>query len=178
MFFCASLLGIPGTGNFIGEILILLGAFEQYPVFVVLATFSLVWAGLYSLLIIYRALFGEKTVPETAVAKTAQSVAAKAQLAKATYATATPAGHKINHSYEEEVPADKSVKLHDLNKRELTLLLVLAIGLVWLGLYPQPVLDTSSHALQWINNAYTYHEVVNFDVIDSVQSAVATGEVR
>ena len=64
MFFCAALLGIPGTGNFIGEILILLGSFEQYPIIVVLATASLVLGGLYSLILIYRALFGDNTAPK------------------------------------------------------------------------------------------------------------------
>lgn len=61
MFFAAALMGIPGTGNFIGEFLILMGSFSSYPVAVVLATFSLVWAGLYTLIMIYKALFGQVT---------------------------------------------------------------------------------------------------------------------
>lgn len=113
MFFSAALLGIPGTGNFIGEFLILLGSFAQYKWFVVLATFSLVWAGLYALILIYRALFGEVT---------------------STIQQAQP--------------------LRDVNAREISLLILLAAGLVWLGLYPQPFLDTSDHAMQWIDNAY------------------------
>ena len=132
MFFCAALLGIPGTGNFIGEFMILLGAFAQYPWFVVLATFSLVLAGLYSLILIYRALFGENNIKEVAIQATKP------------HGLPTP-------------------KLKDLGKRELSLLLILAAGLVWLGLYPQPILDTSSHAMQWINNAYIYTEVTQVD---------------
>ena len=95
MFFCAALLGIPGTGNFIGEILILIGAFAIHPIFVTLATVSLVMAGLYSLMIIYHALFGQNTTLELV---------------------------KQNHG-----------TLKDLGKRELVLLLLLAIGLVWLA---------------------------------------------
>jgi len=186
MFFCAALLGIPGTGNFIGEFLILLGSFEKYPVYVVIATFSLVWAGLYSLIIIHRALFGKETVPKFAAvsadANTVQPVAQQdhaVQPANATLAvTDIPPTHMINHSYEGEEEHDKPINLYDLNKRELMLLLTLAIGLVWLGLYPQTVLDTSSHAMQWISNAYNYHEVVNFDTVESIQSAVAAAEVR
>ena len=186
MFFCAALLGIPGTGNFIGEFLILLGSFEKYPVYVVIATFSLVWAGLYSLIIIHRALFGKETVPKFATvstdANTVQPVAQQnhaVQPANATLAvTDVPPTHMINHSYEGEEEHDKPINLYDLNKRELMLLLTLAIGLVWLGLYPQTVLDTSSHAMQWISNAYNYHEVVNFDTVESIQSAVAAAEVR
>ncbi len=124
MFFCAALLGIPGTGNFIGEILILIGAFAIHPIFVTLATVSLVMAGLYSLMIIYHALFGQNTTLELV---------------------------KQNHG-----------TLKDLGKRELVLLLSLAIGLVWLGLYPQPVMDKSEGSMQWIASAYA-HDVIMAD---------------
>ena len=113
MFFSAALLGIPGTGNFIGEFLILLGSFADHPVAVVFATFSLVLAGLYALIMIYKALFGE----------------------------ATPTVQKI-------------APMRDINVREASILLVLAFGLLWLGLYPQSFLDTSDHSMQWINQAY------------------------
>jgi NADH-quinone oxidoreductase subunit M len=132
MFFSAALLGIPGTGNFLGEFMILLGSFAQYPVFVVLATCSLVLAGLYSLILIYRALFGANNTKEVALHETK------------------------SHG----LPARP---LKDLGKREISLLLFLAVGLVWLGLYPQPILDTSSHAMQWINNAYIYSQVTQVD---------------
>ena len=132
MFFCAALLGIPGTGNFIGEFMILLGTFAQYPVFVVLATFSLVLAGLYSLLLVYRTLFGTNKTKDIALR------------------------YSKTHGLAER-------PLKDLGKREITLLLTLAAGLVWLGLYPQPILDTSSQAMQWINNAYIYSEVTQVD---------------
>jgi NADH-quinone oxidoreductase subunit M len=85
-------------------------------VIVVLATISLVLGGLYSLILIYKALFGDNTAPK---------------LAK-----------------------ENGGRLRDLGKRELSLLSVLAIGLVWLGLYPQPVLNTSDSAMSWIAKAY------------------------
>ncbi len=132
MFFCAALLGIPGTGNFIGEFMILVGAFTQFPVFVVIATFSLVFAGLYSLLLIYRTLFGANVTKKVAIQETK------------------------SHGLPER-------RLKDLGRREISLLLVLAAGLVWLGLYPQPILDTSSEAMQWINNAYIYSAVTQVD---------------
>jgi len=101
-------------------------------VFVILATFSLVLAGLYSLILIHSALFGTNNVKELAMRETKS--------------------HGL-----------PSRKLKDLGKRELSLLLMLAAGLVWLGLYPQPFLDTSSHAMQWINNAYIYSQVTQVD---------------
>ncbi|WP_435980131.1 NADH-quinone oxidoreductase subunit M [Psychrobacter sp. DM4] len=142
MFFCAALLGIPGTGNFIGEFMILFGAFAQYPVFVVLATFSLVLAGLYSLILIYRALFGDNKTKEVAL------------------------HHTRSHGLPER-------PLRDLGRREISLLLVLAVGLVWLGLYPQPILDTSSHSMQWINNAYIYSEVSQANVLQPLDAMEA-----
>ncbi|MFA9204785.1 MAG: hypothetical protein ACEQSD_12360, partial [Flavobacteriales bacterium] len=90
------------------------GAFADYPTFTILATVSLVLAGVYSLILIYRAMFGEPN-PEQ---------------------------------------ADLKPSLHDLNGRELSLLLVLVAGLVWMGLWPQTVLDTSNLSMQWIGNAY------------------------
>ncbi|MFL1731500.1 NADH-quinone oxidoreductase subunit M [Moraxella oculi] len=119
MFFCAALLGIPGTGNFIGEILILLGSFDQYPVIVILATISLVLGGLYALILIYQALFGNNTAPKLA---------------------------DMNGGC-----------LKDLGKREITLLVVLAFGLVWLGLYPQPVMNASENSMNWIAKTYAGH---------------------
>lgn len=58
MFFVAALVGIPGLGNFIGEFLILMGAYAQFPAFTILAAISLVFAGLYGLILIHKALFG------------------------------------------------------------------------------------------------------------------------
>lgn len=58
MFFVAALVGIPGLGNFIGEFLILMGAFGQYPTYTILAAISLVFAGLYGLIMIHKSLFG------------------------------------------------------------------------------------------------------------------------
>ncbi len=58
MFFIAALVGIPGLGNFIGEFLILMGSFGKFPAFTILAAISLVFAGLYGLILIHKALFG------------------------------------------------------------------------------------------------------------------------
>lgn len=185
MFFCAALLGIPGTGNFIGEFLILMGAFAQYPVFVVLATFSLVLAGLYSLILIYQALFGENNVKQIAIEQAQRHDQHEAMvhqnelnsphnvaLAKAAADKGDTQPALIHPSIGTPTstvaePPVESVHIRDLGKRELALLLVLAAGLVWLGLYPQPILDTSSEAMQWINNAYVYSEVSQIDMTQS-----------
>ena len=58
MFFISALVGIPGLGNFIGEFLILMGSFGKFPAFTIIAAVSLVFAGLYGLILIHKALFG------------------------------------------------------------------------------------------------------------------------
>jgi NADH-quinone oxidoreductase subunit M len=61
LFFAAASLGLPGTGNFIGEFLILLGTFRDWPWIAVIGTFGLVFASVYSLIMIHRAHFGPST---------------------------------------------------------------------------------------------------------------------
>ncbi len=109
MFFAAALLGMPGTGNFVGEFLILLGSYKEYPVVSIVATSSLVLAGVYSLIMIHRALFGQ--------------------------------------------PKDDR-QLEDLSPREIAIMVSLMGILLFLGLYPQPVLDVSVGAMAQVEQAY------------------------
>ncbi|MDM1780891.1 NADH-quinone oxidoreductase subunit M [uncultured Acinetobacter sp.] len=115
MFFIAALVGIPGLGNFIGEFLILMGSFNKFPTFTIIAAISLVFAGLYGLILIHKALFG------------------------------TP---------NEEQKQHYTHPLKDLNAREVVILLICALGLVWLGLYPQSFLDVSNSSMAWLANSY------------------------
>lgn len=114
MFFAAALLGIPGTANFIGEFLILLGAFKVVPVITIIATASLVLAGVYSLILIHRTLFGQ--------------------------------------------PASEQ-KYADLSVREISLVLSLAIILLVVGFYPQPLLNVSVDAMTFIQQTYAPADV-------------------
>lgn len=112
LFFASASLGLPGTGNFVGEFLILIGAFKVVPAVIVIATFGLVFASVYSLIMIHRAYFG---------------------------------------------PAREETLLVGLNTRELSMVLGLAVLLILLGIYPQPVLDTSAATMhgvqQWFDAA-------------------------
>ena len=51
-------LGLPGLGNFVGEWLVLLGAYQVYPQLAVLATVGLVLATVYALWMLHVAFFG------------------------------------------------------------------------------------------------------------------------
>ncbi|VFS37607.1 NADH dehydrogenase I chain M [Salmonella enterica subsp. enterica serovar Typhimurium] len=44
MFFAVATLGMPGTGNFVGEFMILFGSYQVVPVITVISTFGLVFA--------------------------------------------------------------------------------------------------------------------------------------
>ncbi|PAU55256.1 NADH-quinone oxidoreductase subunit M [Pseudomonas sp. PIC25] len=112
LFFSAASLGLPGTGNFIGEFLILLGSFQAVPLVAALATGGLVLASIYSLIVMQRAFYG---------------------------------------------PARDESALVGLNGREQAMMFGLIGLLVLLGLYPQPLLDTSAASMhgvqQWLGAA-------------------------
>ncbi|WHL25210.1 MAG: NADH-quinone oxidoreductase subunit M [Candidatus Blochmannia vicinus] len=56
--FAAATLGLPGTGNFIGEVAILFGSFKVVPVITILACFGILFSSIYSLILIQRMNFG------------------------------------------------------------------------------------------------------------------------
>jgi len=68
LFFAMAILGIPGTGNFIGEFMILFGSFQVAPLITIVATFGIVFAAIYSLVMIQRTYYGavksKQTLPD------------------------------------------------------------------------------------------------------------------
>ncbi len=58
LFFSAASLGLPGLGNFVGEILILMGTFTVAPLIAILASSGLILAAVYSLIVVQRAFHG------------------------------------------------------------------------------------------------------------------------
>jgi NADH-quinone oxidoreductase subunit M len=59
-----SSVGLPGLNGFVGEFLILVGAFQISPILAALATSGIVFAAVYLLWMYQRAIFGEVTRPE------------------------------------------------------------------------------------------------------------------
>jgi NADH-quinone oxidoreductase subunit M len=98
MVFAMASLGLPGLGNFVGEFLVLFGAFRAHIPLAIIATVGVVFATIYSLWIVQRAFHG---------------------------------------------PRPSKKLLPDLSARETVILAVLVMAIVWLGLFPQPVLDTT-----------------------------------
>ncbi len=107
-------LGLPGTGNFVGEFLILIGTFPIAPWVTIIATSGLVFGSVYSLIMIHRAYFG---------------------------------------------PAKSDAVLHGMDGREMIMVVGLAALLIYIGVYPQPFLDTSAATMhgvqQWLGTAFT-----------------------
>ena len=114
LFFAAASLGLPGTGNFVGEFLILIGTFPIAPWVTIIATTGLVFGSVYSLIMIHRAYFG---------------------------------------------PAKSDAVLHGMDGREMIMVVGLAALLIYIGVYPQPFLDTSAATMhgvqQWLGTAFT-----------------------
>jgi NADH-quinone oxidoreductase subunit M len=59
--------GLPGTNGFVGEFLVLLGAFAKYPVLVLLTTVGVILAAAYLLWAVQRTLFGPSAAAMPAV---------------------------------------------------------------------------------------------------------------
>ncbi len=101
--FAIASLGLPGSGNFIGEFLVLLGSYRVNVLMTLFAALGLVAAVIYSLALIQRTFHGS---------------------------------------------ANESWTAPDLSTRYLVTLSAMIAVQVWLGLYPQPVLDAAGQTLQ------------------------------
>jgi NADH-quinone oxidoreductase subunit M len=102
LFFAIGSLGLPGLGNFVAEILILLGLFAINPWMAAIAALGLITAAVYSLWMIQLTFQGE---PEP------------------------------------------GRQLEDFGAREMLAMAAMMMALLWLGLYPQPVLDLAQPVL-------------------------------
>ncbi|WWO99620.1 MAG: NADH-quinone oxidoreductase subunit M [Candidatus Dasytiphilus stammeri] len=58
LFFSLATMGIPGTGNFIGEFLILISSYNKAPYITIIAAFSMVFTIIYVLMMMQRMYFG------------------------------------------------------------------------------------------------------------------------
>src|SRR5438876_142323 len=105
-----SSIGLPATNGFVGEFLILLGAFRTYPVAATIAAGGVIVAAMYLLPALQRVIYNPLDKPE-------------------------------------------NERLPDLTPRELAVLLPLVACIVWIGLYPKPILRrTEPAALQFIQS--------------------------
>jgi len=97
LFFALASLGLPGTGNFIGEFMVLLGSYRSHAWITALAASGLVLSALYSLGLVQKVFLGRNSTGR---------------------------------------------KFVDLSARESGVIAVMIIAVLWLGILPQPVLNT------------------------------------
>ena len=73
-----------------------------------------------------------------------------------------------------------STVLTDLNWRELTVLASLSISIVWLGVYPQPVISTAKPTVKYIENIFSdnHRAKGNLDIMTPKKSGSQTGNKR
>jgi len=67
MIFTLSSVGLPGLNGFVGEFLILLGAFKVYPVYAIISASGVIFAAVYMLWMFQRVMFGVVTNPKNRV---------------------------------------------------------------------------------------------------------------
>jgi NADH-quinone oxidoreductase subunit M len=103
MVFALASLGLPGLGNFVGEFLVLVGAYQASAPLAVAAAFGLIGSAVYSLWMVQRVFHG---------------------------------------------PARQEAAIADLSARETVVFAALIAAIVWIGLYPQPLLKTAQPALE------------------------------
>ncbi|HAA02455.1 MAG TPA: NADH-quinone oxidoreductase subunit M [Syntrophobacteraceae bacterium] len=102
LFFVLASLGLPGLNNFIGELIILVGAFRNHPWVAAAGFLGLLWTLIYCLRMLDQSLWGE---------------------------------------------CRPQLKASDLGWREVIILIPLLVLVLWLGIYPMPVLTILQSAV-------------------------------
>ncbi len=100
-----SSIGLPSTNGFVGEFLVLIGAFRTYPVPATVAATGVIVAAMYLLPALQRVIYNPLDKPE-------------------------------------------NEKLADLSPREIAVLVPLIACIVWIGVYPKPILQRTEPAAQ------------------------------
>jgi NADH-quinone oxidoreductase subunit M len=126
-------LALPGTNSFVSEFLVLIGSFPTEPVYTIIATVGMVLAALYVLLMYQRTMHG----PPRGVLLVEEDGGARE----------APAGDRATAVLTAPAPV-RSLHVRDLSRRELAVVSPLVALVLVLGLYPQPLIDLVTPAVQ------------------------------
>ena len=121
-------LALPGTNSFVSEFLVLIGSFPREPVFTILATAGIILAALYILLMYQRTMHG----PARGVLLQEDPAEPAPGTGGATAVLTAPR---------------RSLRVLDLDRRELAVVTPLVALIIALGVYPQPLLDVIEPAV-------------------------------
>jgi len=149
---------LPGTNAFVSEFLVLIGTFDRSVAWGVLATVGIILAAVYMLWVFQRTMTGpvrgvavlgaRSTEPggdgasgDDAVGAAAASSGAVASSAASSGASSGAAAQASSPIATAERPAGVRARFADLNRREIAVVTPLIVAIIFLGIYPKPVLD-------------------------------------
>jgi NADH-quinone oxidoreductase subunit M len=123
-------LALPGTNSFVSEFLVLIGSFTSQPVFTTIATTGMILAALYILLLYQRTMQG----PARGVLLVEEDAPEPVPAGGATAVLTAPARRS-------------SLRVLDLDRREVAIVAPLVALIIVLGVYPQPLLNVIQPAV-------------------------------
>ncbi|QNK82843.1 NADH-quinone oxidoreductase subunit M [Nakamurella sp. PAMC28650] len=139
-------IAMPGTNSFISEFMVLIGTFSRHPAWASVATTGIVFAAVYMLWIFQRTMTG----PVRGAAVLQQDPHDDSPLGGSA-PQARPGG--TTTMAKSHAPAAVKVRFGDLTTREIAVLTPLVVLVIFLGLYPKPVLDvinpTAQQTVSW-----------------------------
>ena len=140
VFLIASLatIALPGTNSFVSEFLVLIGSFTRVPAWAVVATVGMVLAAVYMLWIFQRVMTGP--VRGAAVLAEDHEGGEPVPVAVGAPAHTDADGHEMTHP-EPHATTTVRARFGDLKAREIAVVTPLVLLILFLGVYPKPVLD-------------------------------------
>jgi NADH-quinone oxidoreductase subunit M len=118
-------LALPGTNSFVSEFMVLIGSFTSQPVFTTIATVGMILAALYILLMYQRTMQG----PPAGV------------LLVEDPGEPAPVDHHGGVATAVRTAPRRTMRVLDLDRRELAVVAPLVALIIVLGVYPQPLLN-------------------------------------
>ena len=136
-------IAMPGTNSFISEFMVLIGTFSRHVAWASIATVGIVLAAVYMLWIFQRTMTGPiRGAAVLDLEPDSSNPFLPADLGR-TGVTGTGAsgGAVLTAPAPAHAPAAVKVRFGDLDKREIVVLTPLVVMVLFLGLFPKPVLD-------------------------------------
>ena len=142
VFLIASLatIALPGTNSFVSEFLVLIGSFTRYSAWTIVATVGMVLAAVYMLWIFQRVMTGPVRGAAVLADDTDGEGGQPVPVAVGAPAHTDPDGHEMTHP-EPHATTKVRVRFGDLKAREIAVVTPLVLLILFLGVYPKPVLD-------------------------------------
>jgi NADH-quinone oxidoreductase subunit M len=143
-----SSIAVPGTNGFIGEFLILLGAYKVSPILAAIAVTGVIWGAAYMLWLYKRIFFGKagELVPDVVEDHTHGHGHGHDH---GQHGHAGMLDHQAHHAHKHP--------LFDLNAREIAVMVPMIVLMIWMGLFPGQFLDKTKASVEhFVKNRSSY----------------------